>query len=240
MIQLIPSQEAAYRVLKYGYAAGNLLVLRSHSGRGRTTVLRKLHEELGGGFVSAKDFIETSMQRDPLSLEESLYSAIISALNQNQVVFVDDIDLIHDATSSCHFYPRGRYIETTLLALTEAVARDGKKLIVSTDGSLAESFSDRSFLSSISRYTVEDYAALFELLIGKEAAAALDVQKIYRFAPKLNGHQLRAGCDWLRPTGRLTTEQFIEYLRSQKLASNVDLGEVQEVDLHELQGVDDV
>jgi transitional endoplasmic reticulum ATPase len=240
VVQLIPSQEAAYRVVKYGLAAGNLLVLRSHGGRGRTTVLRKLHEELGGGFVSAKDFIETSMQRHPLSLEETLYSAITSALNQHQIVFVDDVDLIHEATSSCHFYPRGRYIETTLLALADAAARDGKKLIVSTDGSIAESFSDRSFLSSISRYSVEDYAALLELFIGKETANALDVQKIYRFAPKLNAHQLRAGCDWLRPTGDITTERFIDYLRSQKLASNVDLGEVQEVDLHELQGVDDV
>jgi hypothetical protein len=79
-------------------------------------VLRKLHEELGGGFVSAKDFIETSMQRHPLSLEETLYSAVTSALNQDRVVFVDDIDLIHEATSSCHFYPRGKYVETTLLA----------------------------------------------------------------------------------------------------------------------------
>ena len=38
----------------------------------------------------------------------------------------------------------------------------------------------------------------------------------------------------------LTTDLFIEYLRSQRLASNVDLGEVQEVDLKDLKGVDDV
>ena len=240
MIQLIPSQEAAYRVLKYASGAGNLLILRSHSGRGRTTVLRKLHEELGGGFVTAKDFVETSAQRHPLSLEETLYSAVTSALSQNRFVFVDDIDLIHDATSSCHFYPRGNYVETALLELANAAARDGKLLVVSTDGSIADSFSVRSFSASISRYAVDDYAALIEIFIGQEAAASLDIQKIYRFAPKLNAHQLRAGCDWLRPVGRFTTEQFIEYLRSQKLASNVDLGEVQEVDLNELQGVDDV
>src|SRR5258708_21221476 len=36
------------------------------------------------------------------------------------------------------------------------------------------------------------------------------------------------------------TTIFIEYLRSQRLASNVDLGEVQTVDLKDLKGVDDV
>ena len=38
----------------------------------------------------------------------------------------------------------------------------------------------------------------------------------------------------------LTTDVFIDYLRSQKLASNVDLEEVQAVDLRDLKGVDDV
>jgi ATP-dependent 26S proteasome regulatory subunit len=36
------------------------------------------------------------------------------------------------------------------------------------------------------------------------------------------------------------TDSFIEYLRSQQLTSNVELGEVSEVALHELKGIDDV
>jgi transitional endoplasmic reticulum ATPase len=240
MIQLIPAQEAAYRVLRYASKVGNLLLLTSHAGRGRTTVLRKIREETGGGFITGKDFIETSAARHPLSLEETLYSAVIASLHQNDIVYVDDIDLIHDATSSCHFYPRGSYVETALLELSDAATREGKRLVVSTDGSIAQAFAARSFSASIGRYEVEDYAALLQIFLGKEPAAGLDAEKIFRFAPKLNAHQLRAACDWLRPTGPFSTEQFIEYLRSQKLASNVDLGEVQEVDLRDLQGVDDV
>ena len=56
MIQLIPAQESAFRVLKYASNAGSLMLLSSPSGRGRTTVLRKLHAEMGGGFVTGKDF----------------------------------------------------------------------------------------------------------------------------------------------------------------------------------------
>jgi ATP-dependent 26S proteasome regulatory subunit len=45
---------------------------------------------------------------------------------------------------------------------------------------------------------------------------------------------------WLRSEPDLTTERFLDYLRSQHLASNVDLREVQPVSLRDLQGVDSV
>src|SRR5581483_1898436 len=57
---------------------------------------------------------------------------------------------------------------------------------------------------------------------------------------KLNAHQLKAACFWLASHPALDTNTFIDYLRSQRLASNVDLGEVQAMDLRDLKGVDDV
>jgi SpoVK/Ycf46/Vps4 family AAA+-type ATPase len=86
---------------------------------------------------------------------------------------------------------------------------------------------------------VEDYAALVKGWLGKKSAE-LDFNKVFRFAPKLNAHQLKAACKWLAQHPSLTTDVFIDYLRSQKLASNVDLEEVQAVDLRDLKGVDDV
>src|SRR5262249_5584471 len=55
-----------------------------------------------------------------------------------------------------------------------------------------------------------------------------------------NAHQLKHACLWLDPESDLDTQRFIDYLRSQRMASNVDLGEVQAVSLHSLKGVDDV
>ncbi|HYZ85388.1 MAG TPA: hypothetical protein VE621_13345, partial [Bryobacteraceae bacterium] len=240
MIRLIPAQQTAFRYLHHAMKAGNLLALIAPPGRGRTTVLRKLQSELGGSFVSSKDFIEASGNRHPLSLEETLYSSVLAAMEGEDLIFVDDLDLIHDATSSCHFYPRGNYLETAILELCEVALRENKKLIVSSDGAIAVTFAARCFQTSIGKYSVEDYAALLEIFTGREQSSKLDVDQIYRFAPKLNAHQFRAACDWLRPDGEFTTEQFVDYLRSQRLASNVDLGEVQQVDLHDLQGVDDV
>ncbi len=68
----------------------------------------------------------------------------------------------------------------------------------------------------------------------------MDFDKIFRFAPKLNAHQLKAACQWLVKCQDPTTDRFIEYLRSQRLASNIDLGEVQAVELKDLKGVDEV
>lgn len=240
MAQLTPSQNAAYNSLKLAMNAGSLLYLRCPHGRGRTTILRKLRTETGGAFITAKDFIAVSGTRHPLSLEETLDSVVAAALDDHEIVYVDDIDLVHEATSGCHFYPRGHYLETAVLSLCELVFQANKKLVVSTGGPIGEAFAKRSFGFSIPRFSPADYSALLKTFLDEKGAEALDSEKIFRFAPKLNAHQLKAACEWLRPGGAITTEQFIEYLRSQRLASNVDLTEVQEVDLAELRGVDDV
>ena len=58
---------------------------------------------------------------------------------------------------------------------------------------------------------------------------------------QIRAHQLRSACQWLAADGQpINTDRFIEYLRSQRMASNVDLAEVQAVDLHDLKGIDDV
>jgi transitional endoplasmic reticulum ATPase len=115
----------------------------------------------------------------------------------------------------------------------------GRKLIFSTTGHLAEAAEQRSYSFGIDRFKVEDYQALVEVWLG-EKSAGLDFNKIFRFAPKLNAHQLKAACKWLAGHPSLNTVVFIDYLRSQRLASNVDLDEVQTVDLRDLKGVDDV
>jgi ATP-dependent 26S proteasome regulatory subunit len=71
-------------------------------------------------------------------------------------------------------------------------------------------------------------------------AEQLDFDKIHRFAPRLNAHQLKGACLWHRAHPSIDTNEFIDYLRSQRLASNVQLDEVTQVELHELKGVDDV
>ncbi|MBC7998877.1 MAG: ATP-binding protein, partial [Leptolyngbya sp.] len=95
------------------------------------------------------------------------------------------------------------------------------------------------FNSSIKKYDLTDYRFLCEEYLGRNAKN-LDFQKIFRFAPKLNAHQLKSACIWLKDVDDLDTAKFMDYMRSQRMGSNVDLEEVEAVDLTSLRGVDDV
>jgi hypothetical protein len=235
---LTPTQEFAFGSLKRALSAGNLAVLMSAHGQGRTTILRHMQRETGGGFIGAQEFLESSGARHPLALEEALQHAVSAALPAHDIVYVDDIHWILHAAQM--HYPRHQYMEAALLDLAHIALRDGKKLIVSTSSGVGFTFMARSFSVPIPRFNAQDYAALIANFAGPETASELDCEKIFRFAHKLNAHQIKAACDWLRPDGPFDTERFIDYLRSQQLGSNVDLQEVQAANPRDLQGVDDV
>jgi ATP-dependent 26S proteasome regulatory subunit len=218
---------------------GSILRLWGGTGRGKTTVLRELHRQAGGAFLNMKDFVEASATKHPLALEETLYHLIIETLKTNSLVIVDDLHLLDLNACGCHFYPRGGYFNTMMMGLCTYALGAKKKLVFGTKEQLAEAAEQRSYSFGIEKFKAEDYAALVKIF-RSEQASQLDFDKIFRFAPKLNAHQLKAACQWLATGKELTTELFIEYLRSQRLASNVDLGEVQEVELKDLKGVDDV
>src|SRR5262245_62051153 len=239
-IQLCPAQKRAFDAISGGLQAGTVFGLWGGLGRGKTTVLRQLHERIGGAFLNMRDFVEASAKSHPLALEETLYRLVLEALRAHPTVIIDDVHLLDLYSSGCHFYPRSGYFNTIMMGLCTYALEANKKLIFSTKEHVAEAAQQRSYPFGIERFHVEDYSALVEIFSGTRAAKQLDLDKIFRFAPKLNGHQLKATCEWLAHRQPLTTDRFIEYLRSQRLASNVDLGEVQDVDLKDLKGVDDV
>src|SRR5262245_20366626 len=236
--QLCPAQKRALDHMVAGLPVGSILRLWGGVGRGKTTILKELHQQVGGAFFNVRDFVEASTKRHPLALEETLYQLLFEALNSHPVVMMDDVHLLDLFTSGCHFYPRSGYFNSIMMALCTHALVSGKKLILSTRDHVAEAAEQRSYSFAIDRFKAEDYAALVSTFNGQPVK--LDFEKIFQFAPKLNAHQLKAACQWLKSFGELSTETFIEYLRSQRLASNVDLGEVQAVDLKDLKGVDDV
>src|SRR5262249_1769779 len=115
-----------------------------------------------------------------------------------------------------------------------------KKLVFATTGEPPRPIKERCHFARIREFDAEDYEVLCRCYLGDCRAARLDYRRIHRFARKLNAHQLKAGCQSHGDLEELDTEHFIDYLRSNRLLGNVDLGEVQAVDLRDLHGVDDV
>src|SRR5262249_11098986 len=98
----------------------------------------------------------------------------------------------------------------------------------------------RAFYVDIQDFKPADYEFFCRLYLDGVKTSNLDYAKIYRFAAKLNAHESRMGCAQLSQEEQVDTTRFIDYLRSQRLGSNVDLDEVQTADFRQLKGVEDV
>jgi ATP-dependent 26S proteasome regulatory subunit len=238
-VQLCPSQQRAHDELRRLLPLGNVFVLSGGGGLGRTTVLRRLHHDLGGAFLDMQTFTEALRQSDPAALEETFEQLVLDALRTHDLVLVDDLRLL-SAVATHHLYPRHGLLDAPLTTLTSCAAATGKKLVFSAVDDPSEPIKQRSHFARIREFDVEDYAFLCRHFLGERRAASLDFRKVHRFARELNAHQIKAACQWHQADEELDTERFVGYLRSNRLFSNVHLEEVQPVALRDLRGVDDI
>ncbi|MGV3719522.1 MAG: AAA family ATPase [Actinomycetota bacterium] len=240
-IQLTPVQERTYQRLRETLDVGRIASLTGGAGSGKTTLLRRLHDELGGGFVEIGQFTNALQSVDPFALEETFERVLRDALEEHETVFVDDVHLVHSIVSDCRYmYPRGGLISAVFASLAEFAVPFGRRLILGSEDGQIGAFSSFAYSAHLPEFQPDDYEAICRRYLPAELAGRLEFAKIHRFARRLNAHQLRNACRWLARDEALDTERFIEYLRAQGMASNVDLEEVQQVTLADLQGVEDI
>src|SRR5262245_17942897 len=111
---LSPVQNNAVQWFDEGLARGHVFELACDCGMGRTTVLRQLQARHCGILLNARQWVEKVLEGHPMALEDAFYRGVISALEQNDLVIVDDLHLLVAATSHCHFNPRGGYMPTPI------------------------------------------------------------------------------------------------------------------------------
>ena len=240
---LLPAQQKALAGLERELAARHVAVLMGRPGAGKTAILRALHDKIGNGsaaYLTSRDFIEASAARDPLALDETVYHVLKEALESHDVVIVDDFQLVAIVSCCSHSYPRQNFLAAALVPLASLAQDSGKTLVLASEQIPVIGLYERFPTVHIPQFTADDYGALCEHYLGAAHSRALDVRKVHRFAPKLNARQVRNTCEALRDDTKLDTDRFVDYLRKHHMASNVDLGEVQEVNLKDLKGLDDV
>ena len=240
---LCPAQQEALDSLLHNSQIGHLFVLYGGAGQGKTIVLQELHQQVGGVLLTMKHFVDAMRTQHPLAMEETFERLLMDAFHGNDIVILDDLHLFYSVVCGCgpfDLYPRSKFAHAPLMALATYATAAGKKLFLSSQGATDPAIEERCFRSGIEKFAPEDYAFLCGKYLTPDCAEQLDYAKIHRFAPKLNAHQLKGACLWLARQGAPNTESFIDYLRSQKMASNVQLSEVQAIDLHALKGIDDI
>lgn len=237
---LIPTQQRVLAKLRAQLDAYGVVQLTARPGMGKTQILRELFAGSGGAYLTSREFVEASARRNPLALDETVYEVLRDALASNTLVIADDFQFIAQVACCAHSYPRQGFLAAALLPLTTAARETGKRLVFTAEGMPVMGLYERFPIVTIPDLAVEDYAALGETYLGAERAARVDFRQVHRFATRLTARQLRNTCVALAADDQLSTEGFLDYLREHHMASNVDIGEVQEVALKDLKGVDDV
>ena len=239
-VQLSPAQQRALDALLTSARPGRLVVLTSAPGLGRTTVLEQAHSRLGGSLLSAADLQRSANDaRHPLALEDAFYSLMGDALKRDSVVLLDDMHLLSAVVEGCHMYPRGGFINLALTAIASGLGATRRTLVVASAHATPLLWA-LGETTAIGDFEPDDYKTICGAYLSTDVLARLDFGKVHRFARRMNARQLRRASEALSEQPALTTDDFIDWLRTHQLASNVDLGEVQAVDLRDLKGLDDV
>jgi len=238
-IELSPAQRsAADRVLAAIHSA-SVVVLKSTPGTGRTTVLRHVQSVAGGMLIGAREFMNALAAHQPAAIEESFLSLLDNALDNHDLVIVDDLHLLTSVVNSCD-YPRTRLLDVALAAILDrAAARHNRLLFAMDHDTLPVPVDSRAFTVEIATFRPADYETICAAYLGA-SAQRLDYNEIYRFAPELTAHQLANACSWLKLEHSLDTACFTEFLATQNMTSNVELEQVAPVDWKDLKGFDDV
>lgn len=240
-LNLSPRQQRALESLTAALQRHFFVRLHGQPSRGKSTILRTLHGQTGGIFLSARDYVEAGLTRDPIAIEESFFTFLSAKLIERaqEYIYLDDFSaILRPAAGPGN--PRQGYMELAIKAVLDSAITRGKKLIFEENSIESEELGRRSLSIEVQALATEDYSFLGTRWMGADAAKSIDFGQIYRFAPRLDLHQFYRAC--LQVFGRkdIGTTGLIEQLRAECLPSNVDLERVAAVDLRLLEGVEEV
>jgi shikimate kinase len=237
--QLCPAQQQAFDQLSQVLPSFSVVGLTGRSGAGKTTVLRKLRERTGGEWISARELLHALRQRHPLAIEETLEQLIEAAFRGAEHVYLDDLSLVSAVVAGgCGAYPRPNFLAAVLASVSAAAEADRKKFVFASE--YWQGLEKKGFVAHLPAFQPPDYEFFCRAYLGPDQAQRLDYRKVFRFARSLDGYDLKTIGLLLRDQKDLDTDRYIEALRTFGLTSNVNLGEVQQVTLADLKGVDDV
>jgi shikimate kinase len=238
-MQLCPAQQQAYDQLFQVLPLFSVVGLVGRSGAGKTTVLRKLHARTGGEWLASKELLHALRDKHPLAIEETLERQIEAAFLTADHVYLDDLSLLTNVVGGgCGGYPRPNFVAVALESVTASASAAGKKLLFASE--YWQNLHKKGFVANLPAFQPADYEFFCRAYLGPTLAERLDYRKVFRFARGLDGHDLRTINLLVRDRKDLDTDSYIEALRTFGLTSNVNLGEVQQVTLADLKGVDDV
>ncbi|RPI89448.1 MAG: ATP-binding protein [Planctomycetaceae bacterium] len=238
MPPLCPAQQVTFAALRHSLTLNPIGVLDGRNGSGKTAVLRALCESHGGVYLPLAELVVEMRQANPLALEETFERLVSEALEKHPAVFLDDVDVLLAVVEGCGSYPRSNWVSGVVIRLCEIAESTAKKLVFG--GGAPWNVRSRGYSQCIPEFSAADYEFVARQYLPAATAGRLDFAHLKRYATHLLARELRSACEWLAAEAELTTAEFIEYLRTQGLSSNVHLADVRQVRLQDLQGMDEL
>lgn len=236
---LSPSQQTFFDEIIAAAGRGPLVGAHCRGGTGRTTVLEAVAEELDAAFVRLADVFTRVGAHHPLQLEEAILQSISEPLLDHRAVVVDDVTILSQLFERCHNAARPMMLGVAFDAILKILETGDKTLVLGLRYKTLRPLHERCIYAGMPKWSPEDFHHVIGALMG-DPADGLDFDRIHRFVPRLDGHQMRYSARCLGGRDGLTTDAFIDFLEEHALASNVNTGEVAKVSLEDLHGVDDV
>jgi hypothetical protein len=193
---LTPAQRHATNGILGGLSAGDVIVLRSAAGMGRSTVLRSVHEAAGGALLGAREFMRSLAAREPAAIEEAFLYMVEQALAAHQLVIVDDLHLVANPANSFK-NPRAYLLDAALTGLMGEAVAWRKKLVFGVENEAPWPVQRRAYQWEIGPFGVEDFECICRSLLPAQIADRLDYAQIHRFAPALSAQRLANACQRL-------------------------------------------
>ena len=236
--ELTPSQQEVVSFYERSFEMAGVFLLWGRCGMGHSTILKRLHQSTGGRLIAAQQFVDAILAAPhPLAFEDAIFRLCLDELEKDDLLIVDDFHLL-DRPLSAQCAPRFELKELVFEAVAAHACGRGKTVLMRIGDCTPSGLTRRAFQFGISSFEVADYEIIGRNVLGEARAGTMSWDEIFKFAPKLTAHQLHNACRWVAETGGVDTRRLIDHLESQKLTTNVELDEVENVPLDSLKGLD--
>src|SRR5581483_6874191 len=168
------SQRKAFEKLVITAQSVSLSLLAGGTGSGKTTILRHLHQRLGGHFISASDALNAIGMLHPHAMDEAIRRLLRESMQRYDLVIFDDYQVIRSVAMATEANPRPLLFDLVAKAVLD-VARDSKKRLVAIASYLdLESVKAQGVEITLSDFVPEDYHDILRFLLGEGNTAGLD------------------------------------------------------------------
>lgn len=237
---LSPAQSAAFARLLEAVQASALVLLEGEPGSGKTTIVERLVNQLGGIRIDGRDLVWATANSAHPCVEEQLHSLVENSLRDHDLVVIDDFHHVLHMTQGAGGYERPFFINVAIRALVDTARDAGKHIVLSgeeTHGATA--LTARSLIVTLPPLEARDFGFFFALQLGP-IAEKLDAERIYQYSPNLNVYQLSQLCRLVEQHGRTDEASVRELIDTRLLKTNMRLDEVERITFEDLKGFEGI